>query len=1530
MSQLVTYEYPVLNTFESTAKPLALANKSFPYNNLANDRRFEELLYNLTRAKIMAGTFSPFDNISLMSGVRDKGRDCALMKGGKNFGLIQCKMYNNNLSKALFGEEITKFIMYSLLDNSLIADRNDFSYYIAVSKGFVLECSDFIDNFNILITTETDLGTWIAKNLRHPTLAPLEIDSIESEVRQILTKIKVHKIYPQDLDAYLCEQSCIHLQPLFFEIRVLIDNRPLDQLVRELQIFNNNELNKEQLAEQLTRGSSSLKHEKNEFEEIVDSHIPRNETAALLRWVENPVAKDKNGKDLNICLLAGNAGMGKTVILKDLYDELTIRNIPVLGLKADKLYAASITELQEKIGLSIPVFQFVEQCKQKYKQVILVIDQIDALSQAMSADRSFLEVYKSLIDHYVHDPNVRIIISVRIFDLHYDPSLRVYKNIEKIEVAFLSEMQVLGLVIKIGIKSEQISIKLMRLLRVPNQLNIFTRIASNFIGILGITDIQELYNELWKQKVLIKPRNYGLEAKRMKQLLYKLAKQMYHTQRISVAEQLFEIFAPEISYLESERILKKEKNQIQFFHQSFYDFVFAKRFVEKNENLTIYIKNHEQSILVRSAVKMILNYLRDYDHDHYVQLMTSLLSDQEIYYHVKHMLISMMAVQEQPSAGEKKIIRQTLIHSIHLTAHFFDQARSGEWFDFAINSHMLSFLRDDSLLDSSLYIDIIGDSENDELQIGYLRHTARIFLSHFIQLKKKNAWDFLSTIKSLSIVRSILYDFNSWNYEPAYEILENCGDFEDYFGFLQILEKIAAIKPEYVWLKIKDNLLLEADIDDISHKDYEVVQLLNILSISIPELLIGTLEEIIVKHLHWENILKHPLVSDYTFTRVYLQDSQNLYGHDYLYQLLAICLRRAAKKKYKEFKNFLLRHNRSNHKAMLRLIVFALVENEVNYSTEVYELFCYFQDIGELKEGENLMFEFRMLFGTTFPHFNTSQQAYILTSLKTLINKDETFVFNNETKPYLIQYWGRGKYAFLLKLPQETIIKDIVLKRQFQELERKFDNYNDKSNLTPIMANIVGTPLSSNAYSKMTEDQWLSSFRKYNGDKDQFSEDYLKGDIDEHSSAFKDAAGKGPAEQMFSIIERAITEKGVKIIYPIKGLWGLAESDADKYRVIEIMKKLLVHPALKNEARYFLYFIKRLISGATADPVLIEFLIAQAKNYDDIKNDREALSGQTQISGMVTRAINTTNGSAAQALLYVQDPAMEDQVFKALEKSLSTAPKETRAALYFRFAYLNHLNRQRAYELFRDSLVKETDIYIIASSIWSLQFMGNYDFSGLKPVYDKLIIADNLGNDDTHWLVSILYFSYLFNKPGAEELLFKLLDHNPKSRSWTLSEACKHYYHNKESAAKTQPLLMHLLTKFANDPKEKMEIRFFHIDHIKLVDIYNFIEVYIDSLSFSFSGNLLKYLTQQCSSFPIESIELFNHALSKMKSNGKNIGHMLQNEDYTKFIVGAFNAINGKDETSKNYRRDLLASFDIILKDYRFKSDTEKVLEELL
>lgn len=1521
---LINYDTPNINSCSLVLKPMALENKSFPYNDIADDRRFEELVYSLYNTLINSSKVNGYDQISLMSGVRDKGRDCALFTSGKSTGIIQCKKYQNNLSKQQFGEEITKFILYSLLDPKLIDDRDNFTYFIAVSTGFVLECSDFIDNFNFLISKEKDLHKWINKNLRQPTLKILELDNIYEEVKDILSKIKISKIVPTNLDALLVSNECQHLIPLFFQIRTLIDDKSINKFHRTISDHFNHVLEEPKLKEELIKGSSGLSIETNQLEDVPDSHIERYETQEILDWIINPAERDKLDRDLNICLLAGNAGMGKTVILKDLYDNLFNLNIPVLGLKADKLHAVNLQDLQNKIGLAIPVIDFIEQCKQKYSKTVIIIDQIDALSQSMSSDRNYLHVFKSVIDKFTFDSNVRIIISVRIFDLHYDPSLRIYKNLKAIKVSLLDEDQVIQILEKINIKPLEISPKLLYLLRTPNHLNIFTRLALSFIPDYSITSLQSLYTELYKLKILSIDHQLPITSIKLKKLLFKIASKMFADQVISISEHHFEDYKKELNYLESERLIKKEGSQIQFFHQTFYDFIFAKHFVEKRKKLIEYIKQQDQSILIRSAAKMIISYLREFDPNIYIKDLKSIFNDHEILFHIKHMIYSWLLYQEHPTDKEIELVVEIAIANMDFKVLFFEHAKADEWLPIAIEKNLILLLLNT--------VDTLQTKTEQTKLSEYHKNNTINFLRNYANRNIEIAWDFLLKIKDQSVKQSVLFTITNWSDTKSFQLFEQCVDFfeTDPFGYYHTLQNIAKTHPIYSFKKVEKNLLADQWKDDSNQNHHQEKELLESLSKIIPwklvdPLIIGLSNDLLFFEQSYKNINE-----DYIYNNVNFNDKSTLQGKEYYYCLLASSLRELARIKKIEFILFLKKYGTSNSEAILRLVVYAINTSEIIYSDAIYTLFVHLYENKHFMTSSDLGVEFRDVFERSFNSFNTDQQKDIANKIFMLKVPSETKIWTFGTKPKVNLIWGQSQHVLLQRLPKQFFNENPNLKKLSQELQRKFPKFKETYNSSKVLAGMVRRPINDTAYEKMTKTQWIGSFKKYGGQYDPFQEDHLKGGLHEHSWAFRDHIKKQANADNVAIIEQSIGDNTINISYPLLGIIGLTEISYDPVIVYHLFKKITPYlsDVMKND--YYLKILIYLIESHIDNDELINRLVDYALEWNGYKKIEFLDNKKTSIDGLITKGLNTSYGTAASALLFINQKKYEEIVFTTINKILQNGPEEVKALILYRFAYLNKMNRERSFELFTKYLYYENNIYITASSIWSLQYMGNHDFNKLVPIFEKLIKNPLLGENDSKWLFSILYFSYLFEKNDAERLVFLFVKINHFSRLWSIKEIFEHYYHNEHTPSKANTLLYHLLEVEKTNPSEKFKVAYLNLDHLKLDDIAPLLEIFIKLPNFHLSEWLLKYLTAQCNKYPLTAIKIFNLALQNDSLEEKGRYGFQNDKEIITFIVGAFNALKGNDTESKFQRRTLLESFDSVLKDFRYRYASEKILDELI
>lgn len=1530
MSSIVQYNFsPDISSNER--RPSAIANQSFPYNLIASDRRFEELLYSVIKFKIENTSFHEFDQVGLMTGVRDKGRDCVLLKKGKNYGLVQCKKYNDNFSKANFGEEIVKFALYSIVDPSLIHDNSNFLYFIAVSTGLAATCSEFIDGFTEKIQHEPDLDKWINKHRLNPTLSSLKFLKdleIKQKVLEILTAIKVEKILPQDLDIYLSEPGAGSICTLFFELKTVTDNSLIEKFIHDLSPGLNPRLDIQGLTSELKIGSSGLSTEHNTFDELPNLHIPRPETKDLLDWICSESEQDAKGKDLNMILLAGNAGMGKTVILKDLLDELTQENIPVLALKADKLAVSSTSELQQQIGLSISIDNLLKQCVQQFEKIVLIIDQIDALSQSMSADRSSLMIFNSIIEKYLHNPNVRIVVSVRIHDLHFDPSLRAYRNIQSIIVDELSTENVKTVLAAIGIRIEDVPLKLLKLLSSPNHLNVFIRVAKKYAGWRGITSIQDLYLELWSQKV-VNPVSTISNTRDIKTLLYKISDQMFKINGISVSAHLFEDDTQALRYLESELLVKRENNKLQFFHQTFYDFIFAKSFVEKGGDFIAYIENNEQAIQIRAAIKMVINYMREYDENEYLRILELVFENQDILFHIKSMFVAYGIYNESPTIQEEQLLLKVITEDSDLQILALESATTAPWQLLLLTNVVIPYLKESASIES-----------DDLPTLKFSQYKRDLMLSFLYKCVNDNidsAWSYVQQSQNMEVLSGLAYSFKNWQDERAIEIFRRSETYLKMRNrkYVHVLEEIARTKPEFAWNKIRTQLL-SADYDAKNrHSEYDERTLLKTLAKQIPEKMIADLYAITERNLDQQNYLNDKIFPNQRQLEIDFEDEDDLHGDEYLYRLLAVCLRRAAINRAKEFEEFIDIQQYSLQKGILRLVVFGIRTNEQVYIDNVYNLFFHLLANDHIKLGGHFSFRFRELLQHSIPFMSQVQRVTIFQSLIELKVKREIWIYKKEKKKYLWGNWGEARYAYLSCLPQDSIVQNPEIKKLIQEGERRYPpvkKYAPRGRAT--MAGFVRPPLPAIAYDKMSEEQWISSFRKYAGGPDRFTEDYLKGGLTEHSWSFKRNVVAIPEDVRSNIITTVIDDPTISISYAVLGLYGLVEAQTETTIILPLFKKLLSTRNYKTELHLCISIAGYLIRRETYDQQIVSFLKENALDINLCESNRNGdKKAETSINGLVGFGINTSHGAAADKLMHVAEKQYEQIIFETVEKILSIGPPESRAVILRKLAYLNRLDQERAFELFVSTLAKEDNPYVLASSMEAIQYMSNIDFLRLAPIYEKLIRITNLGNDDMQFLAQLLLFYMLINKPGAKQLLYKFVEVNANCHEILLRKIIKHFYFNADAPSKFVPVLMYLLELPDEQKAEKLRFNFYGIEHIDLMDINSFVKSYAKSSYFTLTDNFIDYLSLQSGRHPLECKQLFKLAMTKELKDADEDEYYFRMDimsNIAKFIVGVYNSLKGNDLESKTHRKELLQSFDDILKDYRYRRNAGKILDDLI
>ncbi|MCD8179646.1 MAG: hypothetical protein LUE98_20495 [Tannerellaceae bacterium] len=202
-----------------------------------DDRRFEQYVTDLYKQEIENNKFTGrYDEVLLMPGVGEQGRDCVLKKEGKTYGIIQCKCYNRNLELPECTKEIVKFCLYAILRPEMIFDRTVFEYYLISSNGFSTTAIDSLPDFKGLISSEKKLEGWVRQVIEeNKTLKEqFTFEDIQAELYDILTSIKIILVDGNELDRLLSFSYNTNLQEKYFDVKKVIDHSALEPVDKKL------------------------------------------------------------------------------------------------------------------------------------------------------------------------------------------------------------------------------------------------------------------------------------------------------------------------------------------------------------------------------------------------------------------------------------------------------------------------------------------------------------------------------------------------------------------------------------------------------------------------------------------------------------------------------------------------------------------------------------------------------------------------------------------------------------------------------------------------------------------------------------------------------------------------------------------------------------------------------------------------------------------------------------------------------------------------------------------------------------------------------------------------------------------------------------------------------------------------------------------------------------------------------------------------------------------------------------------------
>lgn len=407
---------------------------------------------------------------------------------------------------------------------------------------------------------------------------------------------------------------------------------------------------------------------------IGGEHIDRLELEVLQQRIrEHPYA---------CTLVIGESGSGKSALFAELVERLQSQGVVVFAIKADLLptHVSTLSDVSKALGLRGHLLGEIEALA-RTAPVVVLIDQLDAVSEVMDRSSERMRLLLQIAHHFQDKkrvervaPPVHILVSSRPFEADYDARFQSL-GAEVVQLALPSQEQVHALLQRLHISVKEIPEALSETLRRPFALRVFVDILRR-----GVPGRELIASQLLNTWLISADLGDSVVRKEVLKFLEKLAADMTESESLWRPADVYEIQDPQVVQVAvASGIVVRQNGLMGFSHQAWLDDFQAKNF-STGQSLANYAWQRQDGLFARATVLRALQRLRAFDLSTYEQAIDALLGNAKTRRHLRHLVVDMMAGQQQPSARERGWLQHFVRSDVPLarralariTAHWTD------------------------------------------------------------------------------------------------------------------------------------------------------------------------------------------------------------------------------------------------------------------------------------------------------------------------------------------------------------------------------------------------------------------------------------------------------------------------------------------------------------------------------------------------------------------------------------------------------------------------------------------------------------------------------------------------------------------------------------------------------------------------------------------------------------------------------------------------------------------------------------------
>ncbi len=1226
-------------------------------------------------------------------------------------------------------------------------------------------------------------------------------------------------------------------------------------------------------------------------------------------------------------LVTGQAGVGKSGVIHQTMEALIQKSVPLIAFRVDRLTPTqSPNQVGEQLeNLPTSPTHVLGNIAQG-RDCVLVIDQLDAVSTASGRISDFFDCVEQIVDQAKNYPKMRLLLACRKFDLDYDYRLKRLtgeKGIaDMVPINPLSHEKVREVVAELGLNSISLNKKQLELLSIPLHLRLLAEVAEGSkANVLNFTTAKDIYDKFWdyKKDIIDRRGNYD----HWTDVIYTLCDSMSKKQRLSVPKASVDRYGKTAELMTSEHILVSDGHQYSFFHESFFDYAFARRFAGEDEELLEFLGSGEQQHLFRRAqVRQILVYERDADRGRYLADLEALITSPNVRFHIKKVVFALLAALDDPTPEEWEIIApligkqadpitqqvwQILCSSVHWFQLLDSLGLIEQWLRDESEERIEQTVRLLSIMQrqkqarvAELVEPFIGVSEAWRDRLNYLIQRAEI-------VTERRFFDFFLRLIHAGILdqprRIINSNHDFWR--QIYSLRQQHPDWA--------CEAISCYLNRYLNLSLAAGQpnLFDRNSGTLPHSKFDE-QSVMASARQAPRAFIEHLFPFMLRVIELTSIKENdPRWFDSIwyyrpYGKGYHIDNALLSGREEAISNLAA-------NHPEDFATFAEQQLRSsNFETIQFLLIRAYTANGERFADEAIDYLC--EQPVRLKTGYSAgngntqaapYWATRQLIEATTPHYTEEK----LLQLQAIILD----YYTGYEKSYMGRQF-RGYPQLVLLDAIATSRRTDAINHRLQEWKRKFTNLEWLKPLGKIEAPkssqawLVGSPISEKAADKMTDKQWLKAIARYdyNDVRDRFQR---TGQI------------IGGAYQLSTLLERQVKKDPVRFA---KLIWwfpdntnssyfdavlrGLAEVELDietAFLVCQRCHQLPNYPC----GRSISLLIWKLVDSPWPEEAfdIVTWYALNDPNPQQESWRTETSNGQVYYGGDILSAgIHSTRGSAVSAIaqLILADTNRASYFQESLQQIVQDSSIAVRSCVAQALTAMLNYDRDLAVSLFQQLCDTEDALLGTPTVEYFLCYALQTHFEVLASIVERMIMSEipevvkvgtrqaciaGLNIEEARWLAELCLSGTETHRIAATEIFVA------NFRQAHFREFC-------------EDVLIKLFQDSVEPVRSQAARCFLHFEGDELGDYISLVEAFVDSPAFfSDDYNLIHALEETTAKLPeAVTYRVCNRFIEGLKSDDADVSQRgrLEADKVSKLLLQLYS--QSKDQELQLHCLDLI------------------------